>query len=269
HIIFFLIFSGCIITLFAQEDTAFVPVRLNKEYAFSYITDTRDLLISPTRWNGKEWVTFAGLTGTTVLLMQYDEKIQDWAQENRSEFSDTLSKYALEPWGSGMYSMPVLGLFYVQGCLFHNDRSKRVAMLGVKSFLLSGAMVQIPKYLFNRHRPYHDDPRNAFNFDGPFTGDYYKSFFSGHTTSVFAVATVVATEYRDKPIIPVICYSVAGLSALSRINDNKHWASDVLCGALYGYAIGRLIYFRNNWGIKINPWLAGDNKGLTLNITLK
>ena len=73
------------------------------------------------------------------------------------------------------------------------------------------------------------------------------SFPSGHTTVAFGVATVIATEYADKPAIPIIAYTLAGLVGLSRINDNEHWASDIIFSAPLGWAVGKLVARQRNW----------------------
>lgn len=221
------------------------------------------------KWDSKEWIVFGGTTITTLVIINNEKPVYNWFQDKRTSTTDDISKYGFEPWGSGMYSMPLMGLFYLHGSVYNNNRSKSVALNGVKAYLLSGLLVQAPKYLFNRHRPYQGDFPDPYQWDGPFTGDYYKSFFSGHTTCVFAVATVVASEYKDKPIIPVISYTIAGLSAISRINDNKHWASDVFAGAVFGYAIGKLIYNRNKTRTKIFPVTGLSNHGISLIYSLR
>jgi hypothetical protein len=48
-------------------------------------------------------------------------------------------------------------------------------------------------------------------------------------------------EYHDRPIIPIVAYSAATLIGLSRITENKHWASDVFVGAALGYLCGRQV----------------------------
>jgi len=67
----------------------------------------------------------------------------------------------------------------------------------------------------------------------------YSLFPSGHTTVAFAAATVFASEYKDKIFIPVIAYSAATLIGISRITENKHWATDVSTGAAIGYLAGK------------------------------
>jgi hypothetical protein len=48
-------------------------------------------------------------------------------------------------------------------------------------------------------------------------------------------------EYKDKPWVPVFAYSAASLIGISRITENKHWATDVLVGAALGYISGRQV----------------------------
>jgi hypothetical protein len=48
-------------------------------------------------------------------------------------------------------------------------------------------------------------------------------------------------EYKNRPWIRILSYSTASLIGLSRITENKHWASDVLVGAAIGYLTGKQI----------------------------
>ncbi|MFH2143722.1 MAG: phosphatase PAP2 family protein [Bacteroidota bacterium] len=251
-----------------SQDSLVTNVKPDLKYLKSYFTDTKDLLIAPVKWNYKEWIVLGGTSLTTLIIINNDKPVYDWFQDNRNTTTDNVSKYGLEPWGSGLYSMPLMGLFYLHGSIYENNRSKNVALNGVKAFLLSGLMVQIPKYLFNRHRPYNGDFPDPYVWDGPFTGKYYKSFFSGHTTTVFSVATVIASEYSDKQLIPVITYTIAGISAVSRINDNKHWASDVFAGAVFGYAIGKLIHNNNKIGVTVYPITSINSNGILIKYSL-
>lgn len=254
-LIFFLSFST-----FGQNSDL-EKVKINGSYLKSYWTDSKDILISPIRWKPKQWLAATAVVGTTILIYQYDSDIRNYFQSRPTTFGKNLSKYGLEPWGSGLYSFPMLALFYTQGSIWKNDRSKKVALLGVKAYVISGVLVNIPKYLINRHRPYHDHPANPNNFDGP-SRPFYKSFPSGHTTSVFSVAAVIASEYKTTIWVPILSYSIASLSGLSRIYDDKHWASDVFFGAAFGWAIGKLVHTSRNWKVQTFPLVTNESAGL-------
>jgi membrane-associated phospholipid phosphatase len=260
-----------------NPDTIHSKVSFNKHYFKSFAKDGRDLLISPSKWDNKDLIIFSTTCVALGGLFTQDAKIQEFSQTLRTPTLDSISKYGFEPWG-GYYSLSTMALFYLHGTIFKNERSKRVSMLGVKTFLLSGILVNFPKRILNRSRPYHGDYPDPMVWNGPIPPDFEKetlkyfyksSFFSGHTTSIFSVATIVASEYRDKPIVPIICYSLASLAGISRIYDNKHWASDIVGGAIFGYAIGKLIYNENNWKINIVPFKNEKKQGLTLVYNLK
>jgi len=43
-----------------------------------------------------------------------------------------------------------------------------------------------------------------------------------------------------------LAYGIATLTALSRVNDNAHWASDIFFGAVIGYFTAKAIIAQNN-----------------------
>ena len=64
-----------------------------------------------------------------------------------------------------------------------------------------------------------------------------RSFPSGHAATVFFGATLLAKEYGENyPWIAVGGYTIAGTTAVLRMANNQHWASDVLMGAGIGIA---------------------------------
>ena len=107
----------------AQDSIYSDKAKLNKQYIKSYFLDGKDMLISPFRWKTKDWAIAGSTVGIAGLLYTQDLKIQQYVQDNRTPYSDSLSKYGLEPWGSGFYSIPLFGAFYLQGILFKNERS--------------------------------------------------------------------------------------------------------------------------------------------------
>lgn len=77
--------------------------------------------------------------------------------------------------------------------------------------------------------------KQSINRNRPSGGQY--SFPSGHTSSAFAVATVVDHHYGWKA--SVAAYATATFIGASRIDSRKHYLSDVVAGATLGYIAGR------------------------------
>lgn len=251
---------------FSQNDSLSEKISFNKKYVVSYWKDTKKIVTEPARWRAKQWGTFAGVVGAWAITYVYDEEIQDFFQRNRTQTTDDISKFIIEPWGSGLYSLPLLGIIYLTGR--KNNHHRNVALTGLKAFLLSGGAAVITKHLFHRHRPADNEPPNAYLWEGPypFTMDY-TSFPSGHTTTAFAVASVLACGYRDKIWVGITSYSIAALVGLSRLNDNEHWATDVLAGAALGAFIGTTlskINFEDNKNIKISPTAFNGGYGMRI-----
>ncbi|MEO7087942.1 MAG: phosphatase PAP2 family protein [Bacteroidia bacterium] len=239
-IVVVILFAFISSAVFAQTDSSNC-CSFNKKYFKSYLTDVRDIALSPFHWDEKQWITFGATGGiATALIFTEDQNVHNLFQRNRSDLTNTISKYGLEPWGHGIYSMGTMAVFYTFGMLAKNNHAKETALLGLKTFLITGALVNAVKYIPERDRPYISD--NPFMWFGPGFRNGNFSFPSGHSTSVFAMAAIVASEYSNYKAVPIIAYSIASLTALSRINDNKHWASDVFTGAVFGWAMGKLIY---------------------------
>jgi membrane-associated phospholipid phosphatase len=65
------------------------------------------------------------------------------------------------------------------------------------------------------------------------------SFPSGHASSTFATATVLQREFGWRVGLPA--YGLAAYVAESRIQENRHYASDVIFGAAVGIVSGRTV----------------------------
>lgn len=236
-----------------NSDSAVTKARVDKYYINSYFKDYRDIFRSPFQPSVKKYVGAGIYAGTMYLLITHgDEQVQQFSLRQRTSFTNNLTKYVFEPVGSGVYPLIAAATFYASGVIWKNQRSKKVAMNCAKSFLIANSFVQISKYAFSRQLPLAEPP----DANKWFRGNHNDSFFSGHTTTAFSVATVIAEEYKETVWVPIVSYTLAGCAGLSRIHDNKHWASDVLTGALVGYLTGKLIVHKNNWGITIVPGLA-------------
>jgi hypothetical protein len=180
-----------------------------------------------------------------AIRKSLDEKIQFSFQKHRSKPVDFISDYLISPWGNGVYSLPALGGIYIYGNSNDDQQSKDAAIYGFETFLFTAVTTSIFKLCFHRHRPCETDPPNSGIWDGPSFIRKNVSFPSGHATSAFSIATLLASEYKGKPGVAAISFSLASLVAISRVYQNKHWLTDVLAGALVGFGCGKLIYYMN------------------------
>ena len=109
------------------------------------------------------------------------------------------------------------------------------------SAILMAGITQGLKYGLNRTRP-----------DGE-----HRSFPSGHTATAFMTATMLHKEYGWRsPWWSIGSYTVAAYTGVSRMMNDKHWMSDVACGAAIGIGSVHLGYYLSDLIFKdkyINP----------------
>jgi membrane-associated phospholipid phosphatase len=214
-------------------------------------SNLKQQLTAPFHTSKADWKKLGVFTVGTIALSFADVPIQKQAfrLRNNSETVRKVSRFITNFGGPyETYTLLSLGTY---GILFHDEKLKNATLLATQAYITGGMIESIAKYLTGRQRPsyYGVDTMGRPTFHGPFSiaGREYKgqtvssSFPSGHTTVAFAAATVFAMEYRHKPWVPILAYSAASLIGISRITENRHWATDVLVGAALGYVSGRQV----------------------------
>lgn len=98
---------------------------------------------------------------------------------------------------------------------------KYAGLAQIETIAATGLSIEVIKRLSGRMRP-----------DG---SDRY-SFPSAHTGYAFATATTLHQFYGPKIGVPA--YALAVLTAVGRMQDNRHWLTDTLGGAAIGIAMG-------------------------------
>jgi len=211
-------------------------IKLDGNYFENIFKDTGYALSSPSRWEKSDWVTASVVAGFTGLFFALDDEIKEEVQGSRNAVTDDFSEI-FERFGNGAFTIPTLAGLYLYGRFGEDDKLERTTLLATESFLVSGLFSTVLKVSAGRHRP--SEENSADTFDGLSINN--NSFPSGHTTTAFSIATVVASEYEHIPLIAPISYGIATLTGFSRLNDNKHWASDVVFGAALGYFTSKTI----------------------------
>ncbi len=218
--------------------------KLNSDYLLSYWHATVYTIKQPARYSTDDWLAAAGLGAIVAITYSQDRLIYNGIHNQQPSNRQTWQKHAMEGFGSGLSAFPLLAGIYAHGLLADNSQSRHAALAGGQAFLLSAGAAYIIKTIAGRERPGNAtaDPGNWTFFSG--SGDFH-AFPSGHSMRAFALASVLAGIYDDKPWLGAGFYALASLTAFSRLSEGKHWPSDVLAGAVLGYGIGRAVLHFN------------------------
>lgn len=192
--------------------------------------------------------TLAGTWGITEGLKQslapatpswtarnpLDEGVRDAARVASPKVAATMSDLAafgLLP--ASMLGMDLAAVGMGGGCPL--EAVEDVVVMG-ESVALAAVINQTTKFVAGRERPYARD-------DAGTDRDGNLSFFSGHATMAFSLATsagMIASlkGERSAPLVWATGMSLAVTTAYARVAADKHYLSDVLVGALVGTTVG-------------------------------
>lgn len=210
------------------------PRRTVREAFRTFASDGRYLLTFPARTHAEGARLTAGVAAATALTMNRDEEFRDEVLETDGRTSRRIST-KFEPLGRLEIEAAALGTFYFVARRAGGTRAVSTAAAAFESYLWAAVLTGVSKGAFGRERPGSGSGEGRF-----FAGDTI--FPSGHTARSFAIAAVLA-DRRGRGTAWV-AYPLAALVGLSTIEQDLHWASDVVAGAGFGLAIGKGIAAR-------------------------
>jgi len=199
-----------------------------------------DLRALPSRENGL-WLL--GGSALTVAVYQFEDA------EGAAEALDQGVWHVLSDvgnvWGDARLQVPLaLGVWGV-GAWTGHPREAVTGYAVSRGLLLTYATTSLIKVIVDRDRPNGGD----------------RSFPSGHTAAAFTTAGVLTRRYGGW--IGAASLVLAGCTAMGRMEDMDHWASDVAAGATIGWIIGRTVS-REEPGAPRTWRLAPTGTGLAL-----
>jgi len=241
--------------------------RLDEAFLYGFGSDLSRLLQSPASWKEKDFLRLTAVIGVGILCFSVDRSIHEWSEERRTSTSEDVARFG-STLGDGGVLGALLASLYVSGELFGERSLRKTALLSLESWLASGALVLALKHLTGRARPGTEEGPASFH---PFSlGSDFHSFPSGHASSAFAVAAVVA-DHSSAVAVDAAAYSLATLVALSRVHRGSHWASDVWIGAAIGYFVGKKIASLNReeggGRVRVGFSLSPCRRGITLSFS--
>src|SRR6266404_5075332 len=176
-------------------------------------------------------VPFAAGTG---VALHYDAQAQQnlGIDKSRIDTSNIVSGF-----GSPYAALGGAAGLYFLGLGTHDEHLAETGRLGAEAVIDSLLVVEALKLATNRERPNEGNGQGGFWPRGTRSYELDGSFPSGHAAESFALARVIASEYRSKPV-QIAAYAFALAISASRVTARQHFPSDVLVGGTFGYLIG-------------------------------
>lgn len=173
------------------------------------------------------WWEVTAVVGGVAVASLADRGVNVWTQDHRSSSSDDVAAI----FKNGGQPAVVFGVgagITLTGVITGHDRLRRSGERVLAATAVAGLATGAIKFSVGRARPSETDDPYMFK---PFSGN--DAFPSGHATLAFALATSLSDEIH-KPWISAVLYTGAAGTAWSRLNDQRHWLSDVLMGGAIG-----------------------------------
>lgn len=231
-----------------QEPVQVADASAQRSFVSSLVHQLGSDLKHIPRRNSLYWL--AGGTALALAVHPFDDNIN--ARLVGSDVADAFFTPG-KVLGSSPFIVSAAAATYIFGRANKQPRVRHLGMDLIESTILAEGLTQLIKVAVRRDRPIHADGSRNPGY----------SFPSGHATTTFAVATVLQQHLGWKFAVPT--YLVASYVAMSRLHDNRHFASDVAFGAADGIIIGRAVTWHGRHYYAM-PTMVPGGAGLMVSI---
>ena len=213
---------------------------------------------SPFTASANDWWMAASGVAIAVVVSPADVQVDRWFLENResSAWSPLRALREEGPAFSGRTITPVVVGLYAIGLATKNTGIRDgvwgcAAAYGAESIVRTQVFYRI----IGRERP--DSARGDHDEQPSEHGDQYQlevpaskawgdhSFPAGHVANVAACASFLTYRFNSLAVAIPANAIMAGVG-IGRMVDRRHWNSDTLLGALFGYAIGKEVALQSS-----------------------
>ena len=225
-------------------------------------------------WNALHSITYnygLNVIGAGLGTWAFIETGLDWKWRNTAYKNNWLAQCGIP----GLYTgYAVHGLApiaaYITGRIIQNKRLQITGLALAQALVLTLGIQSVLKMSTGRALPGivneldHTRSSRTENFSDEFNWfnmNFIGGWPSGHTATAFAAAAVIAEIYYDNIPLQFGVYTYAALMGLGK-SVSVHWASDVIAGALIGFAIGKTV------GISFRRLSGGDHRENNLSLQI-
>jgi membrane-associated phospholipid phosphatase len=186
---------------------------------------------------------FGGLAAASIQLERTKMDLQGEAQEARGSHSDRLSS-TLRPLGEAIVPIAALSTYFI-GRWAGSDRTRRAGLILAESAAFTALTTEVGQYVLSEQRPGDGGDLRFFHPGG--------HGISGHTSIIASMAVPLDRlffrvhpddgrwerfgKYAGKGLV----YALPVATGWSRVNDDKHYAWNVLLGLGVGYTVGSFV----------------------------
>jgi len=208
----------------------------------------------PARWNriGTVETAVIGAMGLGALLMEVVVKPPStprWdspilfdadARSTLRAGSDSARSAAATASDFGYLGLPLYAIGVEAGLVTWLGKGKadaawQLALINTEALAINALLSRLTQKAVGRSRP-----------DAVATNPDNTAFFSGHTSTAFTIASGLCVQHAKLEIYggiadQIVCPAglvVAATTGLMRIVSDRHWASDVIGGAIFGTVVG-------------------------------
>ncbi len=245
----------------AESGTDIIINDLSK--GIKHLTDESiDFATTPFQLKNNNYLLTTGILGATALTYIFDKDIQQNLQNGQNSTTKNITN-AGSLIGDPYIHLGIAALVYGGGIAADSPKWKQTGEMIGEALILADASTFILKEAVGRGRPDTTSSKGDFKPFG-FKNDY-DSFPSMHTSSSFALASVLAAT-SESYTMKTVYYLAATFVGFSRMYKNKHWASDVILGAALGELSGRVVtsYHASNNKITFAPMAIQGGAGLVM-----
>jgi hypothetical protein len=183
------------------------------------------------------------VAGSTVALYLLRDEIREVVQDNRSEARTDLYEGARDVFGKGWLAPTLALAAWSTSRATRNPRETETAFLLLSSMGYSTLAARAGSFVLAAERPEDGDAVHVFDTEG-----------RGVSLDAALAASIVAPLRRQylrvRPTDPAarrfwkragstVLYAGAALTAMQRMDSDKHWAPDVFLGLASGLGCGK------------------------------